>query len=424
MSPAKFAPILIFTFFGMASAQQGALQPAGLSLIEALRVTLGYHPQIQIGAAQVVINQGVLQQASGAFDTALQAGASQNFQKTPLSEFQSLVGAQSGFPGDTTDTNTTLANAGVSRLFRNGISVSPTWMLQRLRDTQTNLGGVNNSQMALQMTIPLLRNRGREAVTAQESAAKFNVDAGNGDLNEIIAELLANTAASYWAYAGALDSLEVARASEERGRVFVSNVQTLIDADRVPRSDIQQVEANLAQRAGDRILAEEQAVIARQRLALAMGLASNQIAELGRPSQDLPEKGDVAPDIAPELIRRYIGEALDRRPDVQAARQRIGASRAQVVAAKNRILPEVDVTVSSGYSSLRNGDTPLAFLISPFPDAHGFNLAAGITYNFSPANNAAKGVLLQTQGAERQAELQLLDVTRTIASSVVIALQG
>ena len=107
------------------------------------------------------------------------------------------------------------------------------------------------------MTVPLLRGRGRDVVAATETAAGIEVEASLLDLNQTISSLLSNTASSYWNAVGAAKNLKVAQGSEERGRIYVENVQTLIAAGRVPEAEIHQVNANLATRSAARIAAEQ-----------------------------------------------------------------------------------------------------------------------------------------------------------------------
>ena len=220
---------------------------------------------------------------------------------------------------------------------------------------------------------------------------------------------------------GAKRFLEVAIGSEERGHTLFQNVSDLIQAERTPRNDINQVRANLADRTANRIAAEQQVTAARQQLALAMGLPPEGMAQVADPAENLPDViGAPASDsVAPG---RYIALALSQRADYAAARKLVDARRALLPQASNALRPEVDLTFSSGYSGLREGVYPQSYAASLFLGVHGLDAAAGIRYESVPGNNAAAGHLAQTEAAIREAELSAADTARTIAMEVSVAL--
>ena len=102
--------------------------------------------------------------------------------------------------------------------------------------------------------------------------------------------------------------------SEARGQTLLENVSDLIKAERIPQNDIHQVRANLADRIAGRIAAEQQIAVARQQLALAVGLPPQSMAALPDPAEDLPGTID-APANDRESVRRYIQLALSQRAD-------------------------------------------------------------------------------------------------------------
>ncbi len=400
--------------------------PATLSLANAAQSTLALHPQIGIQEQQVNFNRGVQRQAQGIFDTNIAGNLGQTYTTTPLTQLQQFETATSyGIQAFNTDSNTTTLNAQATKLFENGISMGPVVSITRVRDNIANLNGADSSVISYQINLPLLRNRGRDVVAAQEISAGLQVDASLYDLNETIAELLANTASTYWEDVAAEDALKVAAGSEERGRRLVQDVQALIDGDQEPRSDINEVAANLADRTANRIAAQQTVVQAHQQLALAMGLSASQIAKLPNPDEMLPtaEVGTQPANDA-DSIRRDIQSALLKRPDILAAKKRIDAARVLTVPARNALLPEVDVNVSAGYQGLREGVSFGNFPVVPFAGAHGLDVSGGITYRFPPSNNAALGSLEQANASLRQTELRQDDLARTIASGVAVAVEG
>lgn len=395
-------------------------QSAALTLQEALESTLRLHPQARIREQQVAASRGLLREASGIFDPIYSSGLQQSFAPTPLTTAQR---DPSGLGPKSAAINFTSFHAGASRLYRNGIAAGPVVEIDRSRDRLFNPGGINQSRLGYQVTVPLLRNKGRDVVTARETAAGAQVEASRFDLTQTFTDLLANAAIAYWELVGAIRFLEVAASSEARGQTLLENVNDLIQAERIPVNDNHQVRANLAERVASRIAAEQQVVAARLQLALAMGLPPESMAALPDPAEDLPDAiGSPANDA--DSARRYVALALSQRSDYLAARKRVESERALLALAKNALRPSVDLTLSTGYSGLREGVYPSSYLASPFFGVRGLDAVGGVRYEFAPRNNIAAGRLAQTEAFIRQAELLAADVARGIAAEALVALAG
>jgi outer membrane protein TolC len=391
-----------------------------LTLQEALESTLLRHPQARIGEQQVLASRGVQRAASGIFDPVYTSGLQQTFTAAPLSTAQQV---QDGGGPTAAALNVTSFNSAIGTLYRSGIAAGPIVDLDRTRDRVLNAAGINQSRLAYQVTVPLARNRGPAVVAAQETSAAVQVKASQFDLIQTYTDLLTSTAVSYWDLVGAVAFRNVAVSSEERGRLLLQNVVDLIAADHVPRNDMNQVQANLADRIAGRIAAEQQVVAARLQLALAMGLPPEDMASVAEPADELPE-GIGVPANEGEWLRGYIELALSKRADYLAAQKRSEAQRALLAQAKNGLRPIVDLTFSTGYSGLREGVYPPSYLGALFHGVKGPDAMAGVTYQFAPRNNVAAGQLAQTEAAVRQAELRAAETARAIAAAVAVALSG
>jgi len=405
--------------------QSSAPSPQPLGLVEALQSTLANQPALHIQEQQVVASRGASRQASGLFDTVIGTTFSQNRINNPLTLFNQEQAALLGIITSDQVNNQTILDIGATKEYRNGVTISPSLLTTRTTDNIYYIGGVNLSTLSFQVTVPLLRGRGRDVVAATETAAGIEVEASLLDLNQTISSLLANTSSSYWNAVGAVRNLKVAQASEDRGKIYVENVQTLIAAGRVPQTEIHQVVANLATRSAARIAAEQGLVAARQQLALAMGLSTDQMASVGIPTEDLPKDDGLALAILnSHSLQQFFDLALERRADYLADKKREMGQRALLTPARNATLPELNLNLSTGYSSLSEGTGFVDFLRAPGRAPRGPDLGAGITYRFPPSNNAAFGALMQAQSNVRQAELRTLQTSQTIMASVVTAVGG
>lgn len=405
--------------------QSSPPSPPPLDLIEALQSTLTNQPALHIGEQQVVATRAIRREASGPFDAVIGTRFSQNRINNPLTVFeQEQAGLLNIITNNQVDNVSTL-DIGATKEYRNGVTISPNLLATRATDNIYDIGGVNLSTLSFQVTVPLLRGRGRDVVAATETAAGIEIEASLLDLNQTISGLLANTAVSYWNAVGAAKNLEVAKGSEARGRIYVENVKTLIAAGRVPEAESHQVNANLATRSAARIAAEQSLLAAREQLALAMGMSTDQMASVGMPIEDFPtDDAQVLDALNAHPLEDFYNSALENRADYLAARKREVEQKKLLTPARNALKPELNLNLSTGYSSLEEGTGIGDFFGSPGRAPRGPDLGFGVTYQFPPSNNAANGALMLAQSNLRQAELRTLQTSQSIMASVITAVGG
>lgn len=404
-----------------ALAQESDFGPS-LGLVEAVGSAVRRHPARLIQEQQVAVSDALRRQATAAFDNVLGAGLNQSRTDIPL--VQGEQGPRSAIGSAVT--NLTDLSLSSSMLLRNGISMGPSVEIGRTVDNRASLLGVNSSRIGLQLTIPLLRGRGLDsAAAAREKIAIIEADAAGIDLRQIVAALALNATSAYWSWVTANKRLEIAAGSEERGRMIVDNIQTLIDADQSPRNDIHNVAANLADRRSTRLAAEQAAIRTRQQLSLNMGAGVDELLRTAHPRDDLPlPAAEIPPDARDPEVKFYVEQAFQRRSDLRAAQRRIEESTVSASAAKNTLLPQVDLNFAAGYYGLAEGRAGYQYLHAPFSGVKGPSVGGSVTYQFTQGNRAAKARVSQAAAQLRQAELQSADLRRQVASSVISSLEA
>ena len=387
-----------------------------ISIVEAGQTTINLNPQIAISREQVNFDRGALLIQQGIFDLNLTSSVSDSRAYTGLLPGLSVDGQNPMI----TDTVTT--SGGASQLYRSGITVAPFIELNRISDNQTMQVGANQPLVSIEVTLPLLRNRGRAAVASREIAAGLEVDASAYDLSQVASQALANTATAYWNYVGAIQSLDVYRQSEDRGKALLEGVEAQASADIVPRIQVQDAVANLANRTQARIGQEQAVIQAQQQLAIAMGLDDHHMITIAPPGDPLPGGGSL-PSVQLDAVhlQQYIDQALTRRGDYLASKTRAGEQRALLAGNKNQLLPQVNVVGSLGYTGVRPGSGPGNYIAPLFITPSGPNASVGLQYQFPLQNRAAKGGVAQNEAMLRQQDLTTNDLARQIASAVVTA---
>ncbi len=421
-----FLTLVLLWWFQFAPAQQpvGAGAPAaGIGLLDAARYTLANQPQIQLGQQAVELSKAQKQLASSVFDTQLSANGQGSHIDTPLSNYEHLEAQASGINSYFQNTTASSVSGAAQKQFRNGVGAGPTLTFNRITDNLTNMEGVNTAQLDFGVTAPLLRGRGRQVVTAPETAAQRGIEASSEDLRETLSNLVASTAASYWDYAAAIRSEEIYRDSEQRGQEFVGSVRTLIQADRMAAGELHQALANLSAQTASRIAASEQVTEARQNLGFAMGMTAIEALAIPSPADRLPETAsDPAAALSPLAMHAYIQDALRMRGAFLAAQKRADAANTLRQAAHNSLLPQLNLVAQAGYSGLASGHDASDYLLSLSNRARGPDISAGIQYSFSPANRAAHGQVQAAEATYREAALAGSETERAIAVAVVNAL--
>jgi outer membrane protein TolC len=413
----------VFCNFGFGQASTGMASRRSLHLIESIQNTLANHPLLRMQQLQVTINRGAAAVASGKFDTTFNNGFDFNTTSAPLTPFQQ----QQDLPYTSTFAETKVSSytLALNKVFRTGISASSTLDLNRTTDNLFQQPGVNTSNFGLTITVPLLQGRGRGAVAAQESAANAEVEASMLDLSQLVSQLIANTATSYWNFVAARQTLRVTGDAEDRGEEYLDNVQAFIEADLVPRNDLNEAQANLSHRMADRVAAEQQAVASQQQLALDMGKPAAEMLDSFRPEDDFPisDNRNIPSDSASDF-KYYIEQALANRADFAAASRRVREKRMLAAEAHNRLLPQLNLTFGANYQGLVEGHQINDFFSSSVLGVPGPSSTIGINYVFPPGNHAARGAFIQASGVEQQSELQVSDLARQVSSQVVVAVEA
>lgn len=389
-----------------AGAPPGTEPDDGLSLLEVVEMALAHDPNIALGESRLAASRGALLAAAGAFDPLL----------------TNDVGASDTKARDASDavTETRAVNAALSlpALLRSGQSLTPEIQLDRTADGSTT----NRAAVSFTLRQPLLRGRGREAVTAAERAAERGVAASRLDLRHTVSLRLRAVIFQYWTVAAAAQDLEVLRITEASSRDLLATTRRLIAADLTPAAEIVQLEADVAASEASRIGAEQALFAARQDLGREIGLEPWQIRALPLPADPLPEfESETLSREAEEELSR---QALARRADLGAARERLAESEALLAAAEDALRPRLDLLVTPSYSGLVEGDSAGDFFSPLARDVPGLSTRVSLSLAWPIGNRAAHGALIQADAARQQSALVVELTAKEIGAEVPVALDA
>ena len=414
--------LLMFHCGPAIAESQAAPAPAGASrvnLAEAVLATLRRDPNIRIQEEQIKFSQGALQREEGAFDYALDTAISQGLTRSPRSESERL-----SFLGQTNILHNAsdLSNhrAAVTKLFRSGTSVSAGVELNRLHHN-LEASVVNRANVNLIVTVPLLKRFGASSTAAAERSARVVAEAAFLEMRFVAGQRVLNTAAAYWECLAAERHLEVFRDSAKRSKELLEGVVQLVNAGEIPRAELRQTEADVAQKIADLKAGEQRFTQARQNFGLALGLADEELDKIPLPLQSWPA-------VQTNQVPRFTGQAmieqsLIRRPDYLAARKTGLAAEILEKGARRDLRPQLDLTLEAGYSGLSEGAGLERFYASVDPrPIRGPNALATLRLLVPFENRAAKGLLAQREALTKQASLREQNLARAIGSAIRVVL--
>lgn len=381
----------------------------GLSLLEVVTLMLEHDPNVALAESSRAAARGSLLVASGRFDPRMTTDLATSDDRLPVAG------------GGLDEAESVDATWGVDSELRTGMILSPRVSIRR--DELLGPGAVDRATVSFTVRQPLLRDRGRRAVAADERAAERELSAAELDLEHTVAERIRAVVDSYWRFKAAAENLTILETSEDRSRELLETTRRLIEADRVPAAEILQLQADVAAKESGRIRAEQELFAARQELGREIGLPYRQTRNLPLPEDGFP---DLAPAAAPDVEQapEFLALAHERRSDVSAARQRLEASAFRTRAADNALLPRLDLLVTPGYSGLSEEGGAGGFVSSLLDDVPGLSTSVSVALSWPTLNRQARGGFLRARAVEEQSEYLLALLRNDLEASVPTALDS
>ena len=331
--------------------------------------------------------------------------------------------------------------------FRTGIDLGAGLRLQsaernfKHKSLDPTFGGMGvpnqfPSRASISLTVPLLKGSGRVTVAAPERAAQKGVDAQRGFLRHAMTSEVFGTVLAYLDLRSAQERLALLEESAVRQRQLLELTRGLIDEGELAQVELNRVSARAALVDAGVSDARRSVLESRFVLANAIGLRVEHL-------RSAPLAKDALPItlVPAEAADRLIELALAERWDRVALSDLRDATAILRDSAKADTRQRLDFFVTGGYSTLYESpffkflpdeadpedvpeesavhyDRPEGVWRSLNESWEPFVLA-GFTLNVAFKNNAAKGRLTQQAASLRAAEIELMDIDRSIRNNVI-----
>jgi outer membrane protein TolC len=324
-------------------------------------------------------------------------------------------------PTDRTTTDVTM-NVQLSRLFRNGISVSPyvdgayDVTNYRGKPQAVQFGGLGLTDLwtfhaGVSGVLPLARGRGRDAVAGPERSAELTHDASQMLLAHQRPQSVLNTVLAYWALRAAQDTVAIQTQSLQFQQQLVAVTQARVTAGDLAGFELARAQAAEARAQGDLADAQRSLKDARVTLATAMGVgATDDDTTLPRASDDFPPLPPTVTSTPP------VDLALRQRQDLSAAAKLTEAEQVLTTSARANTRPQVDLDLGTFFTALNGGSAANA--LSRWVGPSG---SFGLQVTKPLGNNVLRGLLAEQEAALLTQQINRTDLARQIQLNVIQA---
>jgi outer membrane protein len=374
-----------------------------LSLPDAIRLALANNQNIKVEAFAPEIARANVLSALGQFDPALNFDRSRSrgyvFPSVPVPLASETLQSDdySLSLGGILPTGLTYSVGGSAE--------NANGLFNRQTDNYETFAGVNLAQ-------PLLRGFGFGANLVNVRVARANRAISAWQYRQTLIDTVTNVIIAYNNLVLEHDALRIALRARELADTLLTESRQRLKAGDGAQSDVTAANA--------RVAGLEDSI-----LSAANGVRSveNQLRDLMGETSFPPGRrvfavqAPIPPEITIDPAADY-QTALDNRPDYQAARQGITVNRATTAAARNGLLPQVNLVWSYGYNGLDNNFAASRHMVASedFPSSSiGLNLSIPIT------NAAARGRARAARLTLEQSEADLRRLEADIAVNVANA---
>jgi outer membrane protein TolC len=258
--------------------------------------------------------------------------------------------------------------------------------------------------LVLDLTQPLLQGLGSGVNTANLKIAEARSGQVALGYLDSAQRLVRDIERAYLDLSLASAVYEYRQQSRDLAAELLGANQRKLDAGLVPVTEVNQANTALAGR-------EEQLIVSHQLIEIALNTLRDLIEhDKSGVIPDQPQLDPlIIPDADPPKYDAAMAIALQSRPDLNQARLELDASRIQLVFAKNKQLPRLDLQASLNVNGLA-GDGPAGTLQGDLGDAFagaidgdGVEWSVGLQFKYPLGNRAARAQKVAAEAGQSQA---------------------
>ncbi|MBW2603990.1 MAG: TolC family protein [Deltaproteobacteria bacterium] len=378
-------------------------------IVDAAAVGIKFNRGIQISSADYQGSLGSLEIERGSFDLL----------------FTSMVNKTRDFSNgpDSIRTDTSNLSVDLEQLFRMGIRVTASEDVTGTENKSSlSASQDSGSNLKFQLTVPLLKGRGRVSAAAGEESAKLALKAAGVTTEHTCASTVKTIGDNYWDYLLSVRLLDLAIDAECRSEKILDDTRILVKREAKPRSLLSSLDADLATKRGERYSRKQEVFRSRNQLAFNLGIPVRHAALLPVPSMTFPE---IALENAEHLVKQQewlYAVALKRRKDLHAARLNLQSDEVLENKARRDLLPDLNLTLSKNLRGWEYGNSGNDMVHALDNQDNGYVCGLVLTAPFQ--NNAARGQLRLRRGRTESSRLLYQDSQEQIYNDVTVSVSA
>lgn len=334
--------------------QQPAQEPAPptntleLTVRDAIRMALENNLSIEVFRTDPGIAAQNLRESQGAYDPLFSASFSKEQNEDPAaSAFELFFGggtAPAGvLPKSTIEADIWNYNVGFIGILPLGLRYTSSLNSRR---TDSTSGGFSldpdyRTDWTSELVLPLLRDFVANDTDIRVKRSRVSRDISIEEFRRNMSDEIQRVEEAYWELTAAIEGLRVAEKSLETARSLLEQTRVQYEVGVVSRVAVTQAISGLAQREVAEIRADNRADSAQDDLLNLVLVPSVREFSETRIEPESPTRVDYQVDLD-AAVRR----ALQQRPEVATARQRVEDARLQLQLADNQRLPKLDLLAS------------------------------------------------------------------------------
>ncbi len=395
-------------------------------LIEISSIAFNKNPNIKSTYYAIQTAEAGVQVQAGTFDYNLNSGLSYQTGRYNLYD----ADPRTEFIDHSLKSNTVDFSAGLQKKFRTSQIVDlgvkylyndSNFPFNSFNEYVGPFYGNHTGVVNLSLTQPLLKGRGKRIATIGERVSSLYIDKNKYDYEFTNSYEILQIGVAYWNYYTAFKSLDVYMQNEARVRNLLEMTKELVKADKKPRGDLAQINADLTNQERLTVIARQNLYNSRINLGRAIGLSDEESEQLGIPINDFPavEGSGYNENTNKEA---FIKTAVENRGDIKAVKKITEAVELQYQLAENNRKAQLDLTGFVYYGSTSTGNGVDKTLTS-FVNNQGQDVGGGarLTFLFPLNNNIAKGNYSISKIAVKDQAVISDNTQRNIALNVNIA---
>jgi outer membrane protein TolC len=283
-----------------------------------------------------------------------------------------------------------------------------------------NYGGLGTkpyykTEIGFDLTVPLMRGRGRDDAAAAETAAIRDVESARFDLIHQRAVSVLNTVLAYWEARAAFEAVGVAQRSVDIQTQLGDLTQKLAAAGERAKTDVTRSQAALADSQGNLEAAQRRLAEARVSLATVMGVAVGDAGSIPLAGDPFPRPGSFTADAAAvaELTRQALGLRADQLSALKVEEEDKVLARGALLETRRKLDLQLEGSGNSGSEDA--------------PNMHNWIFrsgSVGLDLEVPFSNNQALGRHDQAGAQQHEATITQTDLGRTIALNIHQAVES